>query len=84
MQSFASIEEFRGRRLSERMDAWIERPELAQLIATRVAQRPVVVLTGIRQVGKRALLRHLFPSHRYLTLDLPSLAEAAEAHRISC
>lgn len=60
------------------MDVWIDRPELAQLIAARVAERPVVVLTGIRQVGKSALLRHLFPTHRYLTLDLPSLAEAAE------
>ncbi len=41
-------------------------------------QFPVVVLTGARQVGKTTLLRNLFPSHRYVSLDLPSLAEAAE------
>ncbi len=39
---------------------------------------PVVVLTGARQVGKTTLLRHCFPDHTYLSLDLPSVAEMAE------
>ena len=39
---------------------------------------PVLVLTGPRQAGKTTLLRELFPNHNYASLDLPSLAEAAE------
>lgn len=56
---------------------WISRtiePSLRQLAATR----PVVVLTGARQVGKSSLLRHAFPHHHYASLDLPSEAAAAE------
>lgn len=41
-------------------------------------QRPLVVLTGARQTGKTSLARRLFPSHAYVTLDLPSEAEQAE------
>lgn len=40
--------------------------------------RPAVVLTGARQTGKTATLRRLFPSHRFVSLDLPSEAELAE------
>lgn len=57
---------------------WIPRllePRLRRLAATR----PVVVLTGARQTGKTALVRHLFPEHHYVTLDLPSEAAQAEA-----
>lgn len=39
---------------------------------------PVLVLTGARQSGKTTLLRKAFPGHRYISLDLPSLAEQAE------
>jgi predicted AAA+ superfamily ATPase len=39
---------------------------------------PAVVLTGARQVGKTTLLRRLFPSHTYVSLDLPSEAQLAE------
>lgn len=39
---------------------------------------PVLVLTGARQSGKTTLLRSLFPGHRYVSLDLPSVAEQAE------
>ncbi|MBF0407456.1 MAG: ATP-binding protein [Candidatus Riflebacteria bacterium] len=39
---------------------------------------PAVVLTGARQVGKTTLLRNAFPSHNYVSLDLPSTAESAE------
>lgn len=40
--------------------------------------RPVVVVTGARQTGKTALLRRLFPDHRFVSLDLPTQAEQAE------
>jgi uncharacterized protein len=39
---------------------------------------PVLVLTGARQSGKTTLLRSTFPGHRYVSLDLPSVAEQAE------
>ena len=39
---------------------------------------PAVVLTGARQSGKTTLLRATFPKHRYVSLDLPSVAEQAE------
>lgn len=39
---------------------------------------PAVVLAGPRQTGKTTLLRQLFPSHRYVSLDRPLLAEQAE------
>lgn len=41
-------------------------------------QFPAIVVTGARQVGKTTLLRSVFPEHHYVSLDLPSLAEAAE------
>jgi len=56
---------------------WI--PRLLELRLRRLAAtRPVVVLTGARQTGKTALVRHLFPEHHYVTLDLPSEAAQAE------
>lgn len=42
------------------------------------AQRPAVLLTGARQTGKTSLLERAFPDHRYVSLDLPSVAEEAE------
>lgn len=39
---------------------------------------PAVLLTGPRQTGKTSLLRRAFPDASFVTLDLPSLAEAAE------
>lgn len=56
---------------------WIPRTiegRLRQLAATR----PVVVVTGARQTGKTSTLRHLFPDHGFVSLDLPSEAEQAE------
>ncbi len=44
-----------------------------------VETRPVVVLTGARQTGKTTLVRHLFPNHHYVSMDLPSEAEQAES-----
>jgi len=40
---------------------------------------PALVLTGPRQAGKTTLLRDLFPDYTYVSLDLPSIAEAAES-----
>jgi predicted AAA+ superfamily ATPase len=42
-------------------------------------QFPALLVTGTRQAGKTSLLRHLFPKASYLTLDLPSNAEAAKS-----
>ncbi len=39
---------------------------------------PAVVLSGPRQTGKTTILQHLFPQHRYVTLDRPMIAEQAE------
>lgn len=50
--------------------------EPAVLRAAR--ERPAIVLTGARQVGKTSLVRRLFPAHAYVSLDLPSEAEQAE------
>jgi uncharacterized protein len=52
--------------------------ELRARIFRAAAQFPAVVLTGARQTGKTTLLRRLFPSHSYVSLDLPSAAELAE------
>ena len=56
---------------------WIQR-SIEQLVSARAATRPVVVLTGARQTGKTSLVKRLFPSHEYVSLDLPSEAEQAE------
>lgn len=58
---------------------WIERLHAERIIALQ-AQRPVVLLTGIRQVGKSSLLLRLFPTTEYVTLDYTLLAEEATAN----
>ena len=57
---------------------WVDR-DVEPLLRQRAATRPVVVLTGARQTGKTSLMRRLFPGHAFVTLDLPSEAEQAEA-----
>ncbi len=39
---------------------------------------PSLIVTGARQSGKTTLARTVFPTHQYVSLDLPSLAEQAE------
>lgn len=56
---------------------WIERT-LTPRLASVAGRFPALVLTGARQVGKTALLRHAFPRAAFLSLDLPSAALAAE------
>src|SRR5262249_25562720 len=47
-------------------------------LVAAAASTPALVLTGARQTGKTTALRHAFPKHSYVSLDLPSLAERAE------
>lgn len=56
---------------------WIERL-VESRIRSLAASRPVVVITGGRQTGKTSLARRLFPTHAYVSLDLPSIAAQAE------
>lgn len=56
---------------------WIPRAAEAH-VRRAAATRPVVVVTGARQTGKTALLRRLFPTHAFISLDLPTQAEQAE------
>ena len=56
---------------------WIER-EHTDAILEAVRTRPVVLLTGVRQVGKSSLLLHLFPDADYITLDKILFATEAQ------
>ncbi len=56
---------------------WISR-RLADQVHSAARQYPAVVITGARQTGKTALLRHLFPAADFASLDLPSAAAQAE------
>ena len=57
---------------------WVDR-SMEPLLRERASTRPVIILTGARQSGKTSLVRRVFPSHSYVSLDLPSEAEQAEA-----
>jgi hypothetical protein len=56
---------------------WIQR-DIGRTLVEIAAQRPVVLLTGSRQAGKTSLLENAFSGHRYVSLDLPAVAEEAE------
>lgn len=56
---------------------WIER-EILPTIKDAAATRPALILTGCRQAGKTSALRRAFPGARYVTLDLPAVADRAE------
>jgi uncharacterized protein len=56
---------------------WIERRNTDK-IEEAVKTRPVVLLTGVRQVGKSSLLKKLFPDAEYITLDKILFAQEAE------
>src|SRR5579863_9046781 len=59
------------------MFMWIRRQIEGRLLHS-AKTRPVLVLTGARQTGKTATLRHLFPHYSFVSLDLPTEAELAE------
>ena len=50
-----------------------------ETVVQRMAKRkPVVVLTGARQVGKSTMLKETYPDIRYLSLDRPLVRESAK------
>ena len=55
---------------------WIER-EISSLVKRVNSQRPALLLTGARQTGKSSLLKHLFPDHNSVSLDVPLEARQA-------
>jgi predicted AAA+ superfamily ATPase len=63
--------------LSYILHMWIERVVESRLERS-ARTRPVIVLTGARQTGKTSTLLRLFPSHSFVSLDLPTEAEQAE------
>ncbi|MCY3621357.1 MAG: AAA family ATPase [Gammaproteobacteria bacterium] len=50
---------------------------LGPVIRRACREFPVVVVTGPRQSGKTTLLRHMYPDHRYVSLDAPDLGPHA-------
>ncbi|MBI9107244.1 MAG: ATP-binding protein [Spirochaetales bacterium] len=50
---------------------------ISETILNQVNSRPVLLLTGIRQSGKSALLQKLFPDARYITFDHYQNSETA-------
>lgn len=56
---------------------WIKR-DIIHVLDRLVGERPVVVLTGARQTGKTSLVRRVFPSFGYVSLDIPHQAALAE------
>jgi predicted AAA+ superfamily ATPase len=56
---------------------WIER-NISNKIKTLSGQYPAIALIGARQTGKSSLLKRLFPTYSFVSLDLPSHADLAE------
>jgi len=63
--------------LSYILHMWIKRAVESRLERS-ARTRPVIVLTGARQTGKTSTLLRLFPTHSFVSLDLPTEAEQAE------
>ncbi len=56
---------------------WIKR-EIEDHLKIYADQRPASIITGGRQTGKTSLVRHLYPGLKYVSLDIPRIAEEAE------
>jgi predicted AAA+ superfamily ATPase len=56
---------------------WIDR-RIGPVLLRLHGQRPAVVVTGARQVGKTSLLLRLFPDYAFASLDMPTVAARAE------
>ena len=56
---------------------WIRR-EIESLIERECVRWPAIVLTGARQAGKTSVLQRVLTGHRYVSLEVPTIAEAAE------
>ena len=61
---------------------WIER-DYTSRIKEAAKNRPVLLLTGIRQAGKSSLLQKIFKDAEYVTLDKIVYAEEAEKNPFS-
>ncbi len=59
------------------MNRYIHRAIEPELLAS-ASSFPVVIVTGARQTGKSTLLKHLFPKHKYITLDYPVIRNLAQ------
>jgi len=51
--------------------------DISKIVIDAAKQFPVVFLTGPRQSGKTTLLRHIFPSYKYVNLEDPELRQWA-------
>ncbi len=49
---------------------WFDR-SIAERLQRLAGQFPAILLTGARQMGKTALLRHLYPTARFVSLEMP-------------
>ena len=58
------------------MKEYIQR-ELSDILVEASGHYPVVTLTGPRQSGKSTLLKHLFPTYRYVSLEDPDIRRVA-------
>lgn len=56
---------------------WIHR-SIEGLFREISGETPCILLTGMRQTGKTALLEHLLPEAKFVSLDLPKNADEAE------
>jgi uncharacterized protein len=56
---------------------WITR-KYEETLKALFTQFPAVAISGARQVGKTALVRHVFPDINYVSLDFPAQAAQAE------
>ncbi len=52
--------------------------EISKSIKDLIAKYPILALTGTKQSGKTTLLKNLFESYRYVSLEDPDIREYAQ------